>query len=137
MFGITKIDVWVVIALVLLVWFALKACKFKVPDPTLLGAYANLTNSKGGIIILLTFMWFITLGLTISICLWAIIHGIDPQNGILILLLGVLTSGAWGNVNGAWLRTLTGEDPKPPMVHATETTSTSTESTTPPPKPAA
>lgn len=82
---------------------------------------APVFNSKGGIILLLTFMWFMTLGATVAICLWAIIHGVDPQNGVLIVLLSVLTSGAWGNVNGAWLKTMTGEDLKPVAGTTTDT----------------
>lgn len=111
-----KLDLYILIAAFILsgvIWKTLTTFKQHVPTLASLQELATLTNTKGGIIILLVFMWFFTLILTTGIALWAIVHGVDPQNGILILLFGMLSSGAWGNVNGALFKTMTGEDPKP------------------------
>lgn len=119
-FPITHADAWGLVALAVFATIAIRASRFRLPDPTLLQNYATLTNTKGGIIILLIIMWWGTLLLTIAICLWVIVRGVDPQNGVLVVLLSMLTSGAWGNVNGALFKTMTGEDPKPPTTSITE-----------------
>lgn len=82
------------------------------PSMDTLSDLCAIVNTKGGIIILLTLMWIGTLSGTVAICLWAIIHGVDPANATLVVLLSVLTSGAWGNVNGALFKTMTGDEPK-------------------------
>ena len=114
--AITKTDVYIASGVILIAFFlALVVHLFRngvLPSMNTLADLCAMVNTKGGIIVLLTMMWFITLGGTAAICLWAIVHGVDPQNGILVVLLSVLTSGAWGNVNGALFKTMTGDEPK-------------------------
>lgn len=134
-FDKTDLYVGVILAVLLGMCFLTVALlKRKTPTIESLNELAALSNTKGGIIILLLIMWFFTLTLTTSIALWAIVKGVDPQNGILILLFGMLSSGAWGNVNGALFKTMTGEDPKPPVgVKEVKQTVTSTTSSEPVP----
>ena len=111
-----RTDLYVIVSAVIftsLVWTIVALLKRNTPTMESLNELATLTNTKGGIIILLLIMWFFTLTSTIAICLWAVVKGIDPQNGIIVLLLSNLFSGAWGNTNGALFKTMTGEDPKP------------------------
>jgi hypothetical protein len=73
---------------------------------------AAIANSKGGLVVLMAFMWFFTLTGTTAFCIWVLVKGIDPQNGVLVTLLGMLVSGAFGTVNGALFRSMSGEEPK-------------------------
>jgi len=113
--NITRLDVWLVIVLTALVYLAIKACRAKFPDPAILQGYATICNTKGGIILILLCLWLLTLGVTTTFCMWVIVKGIDPQNAVVIFMLGVLSGTAFGNVNGAFFKTMTGEDPKIPV----------------------
>lgn len=113
--SITKFDVWGLLLLVLLLIGALKACRVKLPDPSLVQAYATICNTKGGIIMILFFLWIFTLVVTVTFCVWVIRAGVSPEHAVVISLLGVLSGTAFGNVNGAFFKTMTGEDPKPPI----------------------
>ena len=73
---------------------------------------AAIANSKGGLVVLMAFMWFFTLIGTTMFCIWVLTKGIDPQNAVLLNLLGMLVSGAFGTVNGALFRSMSGEEPK-------------------------
>ena len=70
-------------------------------------------NTKGGIVFVLLIMWFITLSGTVAFGIWVISKGIDPQHAIVITILGMLVSQAFGNVNGALFTAFKGEDPQP------------------------
>lgn len=72
---------------------------------------ATLFNTKGGLIILLTIMWLFTLVGTVIFAVWILVRGIDPSNSVVVAMLALLTGTAFGNVNGAWLKTMTGEEP--------------------------
>lgn len=111
---ITRTDVWLCIGLTALVFLAIKACRVKFPEPGVIQGYATISNTKGGIILILLFLWLFTLVLTVTFCVWVIVRGVDPQHAVVITLLGVLQGTAFGNVNGAFFKTMTGEDPKLP-----------------------
>ncbi len=112
---ITHTEVWAIIVLTAFVVLAIKACRgFKLPDPGSVQGYATLANSKGGLVLLMTFMWFFTLVSTAAFTVWILIRGVDPQNAQVITLTGMFISQAFGTVNGALFKTMTGEDPKPP-----------------------
>lgn len=81
---------------------------------------APVLNTKGGLILLLVMMWTFSLLLTVVFVFWVIVHKIDPQNSAVVLLLGMLTSGAFGGVSSVLWRTMTGEDTKPPTTSITE-----------------
>jgi hypothetical protein len=117
---ITRFDFWFTVGLALFVWFALKACNFHIPGPEVVQGYATLANTKGGLVLLMTAMWFFTLIGTASIAIWVLVKGLDPQNGVLITLFGMFISQAFGTVNGALFKTMTGEDPKPPGTVSTK-----------------
>lgn len=122
--AITHAEVWVFIALCLLAWIAIRACRVKFPDPHVLQSYATVTNTKGGIILILLSLWIGTLLLTLGFGTWIIIRGVDPQHATVITILAMLTGTAFGNVNGALFKTMTGEDPKPPTTEVVETKKT-------------
>ena len=74
---------------------------------------ATVFNTKGGIVFVLLFMWLFTLCGTVSFGIWIIAKGIDPQHTIVVTILGMLVSQAFGNVNGALFTAFKGEDPHP------------------------
>lgn len=118
--NVTRTDVWIAIILAAMVTLAIKACRFQMPDPTVVQNYATIANTAGGIILILLILWIGTLLLTVAFCVWVIIKGVDPQHAVVISLLGVLAGQAFGNVNGAFFKTMTGQEPKPlPPVSAT------------------
>jgi hypothetical protein len=127
-------NVWIDIILVLLLVTALllvlvaliRAIKWPSVDD--LTKLAPLFNTKGGLIILLTFMWFFSLSTTVAVVVWVVWGKVDPQNSAVVTLTGMLTSGAFGGVSSVLWRTMTGEDPPAPV----GTTSTTTNSTTQP-----
>ena len=112
---ITRTDVWLAVGLALVAFLAIKACRVQFPDATTVQGYATISNTKGGIILILLFLWLFTLILTVGFCIWVIVKGIDPQHAVVITLIGTLTGTAFGNVNGAFFKTMTGEDPKVPL----------------------
>lgn len=112
--NITRFDVWAVIILTLLIVLAIKACKFTWPDPTKLASYASIANTQGGMIMILFWLFISVFAITTVFCVWALVRGIDPQNGIVILLTG-LFSGAIGAVSGALFTAMKGGEPKPPV----------------------
>lgn len=79
---------------------------------------AALFNTKGGIIMFLWLAWLGTLSTTVAFGIWVIVKGVDPQHTVVTIVLGMLISQAFGNVNGALFKTMTGEEParngKPP-----------------------
>jgi hypothetical protein len=123
--SITRLDVWL---LVLLAAAGLLGALFahisKWPSPDTVQTYATIANTPGGIVIILVVLWLFTLTLTTAICLWVIAKGIDPQNGTLVMLTGMLSSGAFGAVNGALFTSITGKEPKPPAGIASVVTTT-------------
>lgn len=126
-FPITRLGIWLVAIFICVAWgYALKVCKMRFPDPALIQSYATIANTKGGIILMLLALWVFTLLVISSFCIWIIIRGEDPQNAVVVTLLGTLIGTAFGTVNGAFFKTMTGEDPKPPstVVSKTETSVT-------------
>jgi hypothetical protein len=85
---------------------------------------ATVFNTKGGIVFVLLIMWLFTLCGTVSFGIWIIAKGIDPQHTIVVTILGMLVSQAFGNVNGALFTAFKGEDPHP--LSGTSTTYTKT-----------
>lgn len=118
---ITRFDVWAVIVLAALVTGAIKACRVKVPDPAVIQSYATIANTQGGMILILLMLFMSTFGITTVFCIWTLVRGIDPQNGIVILLTG-LFSGAIGAVSGALFTAMKGQEPKPPSATSPVTT---------------
>ena len=98
---------------------AIRRCGF--PSVDTLIKLAPLFNSKGGLILLLTVMWFFSMIVTISVVIWVVAGKVDPQNTVVVMLLGMLTSGAFGGVSSVLFRTMTGEDPPAPNT-SSETT---------------
>jgi hypothetical protein len=132
---ITKYDVY---ALILLAFFALIVHQIlkRVVFPsfeTFSGTVA-LLNSKGGIIFVLLILWIISFGVSIAFGWWIIVKGISPQNALVMVLISWLTGQAWGNANGALLKTMTGEEPAKQGSSSSISTTTST-STVVAPKP--
>lgn len=125
--SITHTEVWAAIILVAVIVLAIKACRVKWPEPGVIQSYATIANTKGGIILILLTLWVMTLFVTIGFCVWVIVRGVDPQHGVVITLLGVLSGTAFGNINGAFFKTMTGEDPKPPVTQVLETKQTVSE----------
>lgn len=112
--NITHTDAWLIVLLACFSIVAIKACRgFKMPDPSMVQSYATVTNTPGGIILILLFLWLFTLSLTVAFCVWVIVKGVDPQHAVVITLIGTLTGTAFGNVNGAFFKTMTGQDPHP------------------------
>jgi hypothetical protein len=129
-----KLDVYIIVATALFVLFAVAtisaAFRGKLPSVQTLQNLATLFNTKGGIIILLVMMWWCTLAGTVSFCVWVVAKGIDPQHPVVVMVLGMLISQAFGNVNGSLFTMFKGEDPKPPAgMSSISTTSSSTTST--------
>jgi hypothetical protein len=130
---ITRTDVWVVIILAAIITLAIKACRgVKVPDPSVIQSYATIANTQGGMILILLMLFISVFTMTTIFCIWTLVRGIDPQNGIVILLTG-LFSGAIGAVSGALFTAMKGQEPKPPVT--TQSTVVETLSTAVPPVP--
>lgn len=89
------------------------AFKDKLPSVTTLQEVATIFNTKGGIILVLLMMWGVTLSGTVAFGIWVIAKGIDPQHAVVLTILGMLVSQAFGNVNGSLFTMLKGEDPAP------------------------
>lgn len=123
--GVTKADIYMMIALVIFV-FAVQVWLRHIPVPSLDGflQIVSMLNSKGGIIMTLLMLWLFTLSAMIVFSVWIIVKGIDPQNAVVVTLLGVLVGQAFGNVNGALFKTMTGEEPSKPTSTVSTTTST-------------
>lgn len=119
---VTHTDVWLAVLLALFVTFAIKACRVKTPDPLIVQAFATISNTKGGIILILLSLWLFTLGITGAFSVWIIVRGVDPQHPVAITFLAMLTGTAFGNVNGALFKTMTGEEPKLPNEQIQKTT---------------
>lgn len=131
---ITRTDVWVAIVLALVVTLAIKACRVRTPDPATIQSFATISNTKGGIILILLGLWLFTLVITAIFSVWIIVRGVDPQHPVAITFLAMLTGTAFGNVNGALFKTMTGEDPKAPA-SIQQTTTTRIETPPVPPTP--
>jgi hypothetical protein len=117
---ITHADVWITIILILLVTLAVKACRFTWPDAATVQSYATITNTPGGLILILTILWVFTLANLEAFCIWTLVKGIDPQNGTVILLQGMLSTGAFGAVSGALFSQMKGQEPSHPPKPPTE-----------------
>ncbi len=98
----------------------------RAPSVESLEALASIFNTKGGIIMFLWLAWWVTMFLVIGFGSWVIIKGVDPQHAVVITIMGMLVSNAFGNVSGALFKTMTGEEPRPPA----GTTSTVQQTTT-------
>jgi hypothetical protein len=114
--SLDKLDIYVALIAALFAASVLLLLKFvKSPDLPSVQSLQNLAtvfNTRGGIVVLLTFMWYSTLAITVGFCIWVVARGIDPQNAVVVTLLGVLVGQAFGNVNGALFKTMTGDEPK-------------------------
>lgn len=130
---VTHGDIWGAIVLTAIVILLIKACRVKWPDPAIMQSYATIANTPGGIILLLYFLWVFTLITTVAFCIWVLEKGIDSTNGTVVLITGMLSSGAFGAVTGALFSTMTGQDPKPPTTSITEVRET--KAATPPAEP--
>ena len=125
-----KYDAYIVIGIALFALFAtvtlVAAFKGKFPSVQTLQNLATLFNTKGGVVVLLVMMWWFTLVGTVSFGIWVIAKGIDPQHTVVVTILGMLISQAFGNVNGSLFTMFKGDDPKPinPPVSSTRTTRT-------------
>jgi hypothetical protein len=106
-------------ALALILVSTVRQCRWPSVDSLL--KLAPIFNMRGGIIMLLTIMWFTSLFLTMAFVIWVLHVGIDPQNAAVVVALAMLTSGAFGGVNGALFKTMTGEEPKTPVGSSSET----------------
>jgi hypothetical protein len=122
--------VLIAVLLIALAWKIVNQSAWSLPSVQDIQELATMCNTKGGIVLLLVTMWAFTLTIILIFSIWVIIKGIDPQNAIVVLVLGMMTSGAFGTINGALFRTMTGEDPKAPAGVSTETTSTKSTATT-------
>jgi len=110
--SITKLDVYVFLIISFFVFVTLIAIKRSVvPSLQSLMSFIALLNSKGGLIFVLLILWIVSFAASITLGLWALIKGVSPQNAILMMLLSWVTGQAWGNINGALLKTMTGEQP--------------------------
>jgi hypothetical protein len=109
------------------------AWKRSFPSVEQVTAFATLFNTPGGIIMFLWAAWVGTLTITVFFGVWVIRVGIDPQHQVVTIILGMLISQAFGNVNGALFKTMTGEKPAPPS-NTTTTSTSSTSNTTEGPK---
>lgn len=89
------------------------AFRGKLPSVQTLQNLATLFNTKGGVVVLLVMMWWFTLMGTVSFGIWVIAKGIDPQHTVVVTILGMLISQAFGNVNGSLFTMFKGDDPKP------------------------
>lgn len=132
-----RLDIYIalaaVIVTVVIITAITAAFKGKFPSVETLQELATLFNTKGGIVILLVTMWWFTLVSTVCFGIWVIVKGVDPQHAVVVTILGMLISQAFGNVNGALFKTMTGEDPKMPsgtigrkFLHEEETVSSNT-----------
>jgi hypothetical protein len=112
-----KLDIYIALGAVIATAFIVSALisvyRGKFPSIQTLQDIATMFNTKGGIVLLLVTMWFITLSTTVIFGVWVIVKGVDPQNAVTITIFGMLISQAFGNVNGALFKTMTGDDPKP------------------------
>lgn len=96
------------------------------PSVETLEGLASIFNTKGGIIMFLWLAWWITLYTTVAFGAWVIVKGIDPQHAVVVTILGMLVAQAFGNVNGALFKTMTGEEPRPPAGTSTTVQQTTT-----------
>jgi hypothetical protein len=128
---ITRTDIWLIIGLVLVIWILLKACRgVRIPDPSILQGYATIANTQGGMILILLCLFGFVFVITLVFVWWCLLRGIDPQNGLVIMITG-LTAGSVGAFSGALLGAMKGQDPKPPGTVTTK--SEASTSTVPPP----
>ncbi len=107
----------------------------RTPSIADLEALASIFNTKGGIIMFLWFAWWMTLVMLIAFGVWVIVRGVDPQHAVVITVLGTLNGGAFFTVNGALLKTMTGEEPRPPAGTSTTVQQTTTATVAVPTKP--
>jgi len=131
-----KLDIYIAaVSLILGIFFVslvILAYRGKVPSVETLQDIATVFNTKGGIVLVLLVMWTGTLAGTMAFGIWVIAKGIDPQHAVVVTLLGMLVSQAFGNVNGALFTAFKGEDPKPsPGIQSVKTVTEKT--TTVPP----
>jgi hypothetical protein len=120
----TRIELDILIAAILLGGFGfltLMAWKRSFPPVETIVEFAALFNQPGGIIMFLWAAWAGTLTITLLFGIWVIRVGIDPQHSVVVTILGMLISQAFGNVNGALFKTMTGE-PKPVSPGTTSST---------------
>ena len=131
-----KLDIYIALgALVLGIAFVsavVLAYRGKVPSVETLQELATVFNTKGGIVLVLLVMWTGTLAGTVAFGIWVIAKGIDPQHAVVVTLLGMLVSQAFGNVNGALFTAFKGEDPKPtPGIQSVKTVTEKTTAVAP------
>ena len=126
---IDKLDIYLIAGTLLLATFGFAFVMLwqkRYPSVETLEALASIFNTKGGIIMFLWLAWWLTLLITICFGTWVIVKGVDPQHGVVITILGMLVAQAFGNVNGALFKTMTGEEPRPPAGTSTTVQQTTT-----------
>jgi len=112
--GISRGDVY---GLVILAWIStfgltmFLAARKQLPTLAAIQDFSSIFNTKGGIIMLLTSLWILTLTLQVGLGVWVIIRGVDPQHTVVTVLFAMLSGQAFGNVNGALFKRMTGEEP--------------------------
>lgn len=119
MAAVTKVDVYVIAIAGLLTLATISILRqVVIPSFSTLSSFMALLNSKGGLIFVLLILWIISFTASIALGLWALVKGVSPENAILMMLLSWVTGQAWGNINGALLKTMTGEQPPltPPII---------------------
>jgi hypothetical protein len=125
--GILLVSVVLIVAFV--AWVITMTNRGLFPSVSTLQDLATVFSTKGGIILVLLIMWWLTLSGTVAFGVWVIAKGIDPQHAVVVTLLGMLVSQAFGNVNGSLFTMFKGEDPRP-LGTKTATSTTSSSSTT-------
>jgi hypothetical protein len=90
---------------------------------------ATVFSTKGGFILALLVMWFWLIIVAVSFGIWVISKGIDPQNAIVVTILAMLVSTAFGGVCGALFTAFKGDDPKAPPGVTSETSRTVVQTT--------
>jgi hypothetical protein len=131
--NITHTDVWLVVVLAGFATIMLRMCRMTWPDPSAVQNYAQMANSPGGIILILLGLFVTVFAIVTVFVIWCLVRGIDPQNGLVILLTG-LFSGAIGAVSGALFTAMKGVEPHI-STSTQETTKTTTLTQEPPPVP--
>lgn len=131
--NISHAEGWAFVLLCIAALVAIKACRVKMPDPDAVQRYATIANTPGGLIMILLLLFAGLMGAVMLFVVWAIVRNVDPQNGLVILLTGLL-SGAIGAVSGALFTAMKGQEPHPAITNIS--TATTASSAVPPVSPA-
>jgi hypothetical protein len=111
---ITRFDIYGIFAVGWLTTFGLVClliAKDKIPSVDTILEFSTLFNTKGGIIMSLWVAWLGCILVTVAFGVWVILHGINPQHIVVVLLLNTLTSNVSGGVGAVLFKTMTGEEP--------------------------